>query len=185
MQDNSIVGLYWKRDEAAITATADKYGSYLRKIAYSILANLEDSEESVNDTYLKAWDSMPTHRPEVLSTYLGKITRRTAIDLFRKRKATKRKGSEYALSLDELEECVSSDGNPEQSMEMQALIDGICSYLRTLPQKNRDIFVCRYYFMDSVAEIADYLGLSQSNVKVILHRSRQGLKEYLAKEVLC
>ena len=98
MQDEMIVDLYWKRDESAISETERKYGRYLSKIAYNILSDLEDSKETVNDTYLKAWNSMPTHKPSVLSTYLGKITRQLSIDAFRTRNRDKRKHSEYAVS---------------------------------------------------------------------------------------
>ena len=102
MEDESIVTLYWDRDERAIRETETKYDRYLTKIAYNILADLEDSRESVNDTYLAAWDSMPPHRPGILSTYLAKITRRISIDRFRYRTRDKRKESEYAISLTEL-----------------------------------------------------------------------------------
>ena len=107
MEDEAIVRLYWQRDEGAIRETRDKYGNYLTKIAWNILANHEDSEESVNDTYLRAWDSMPPQKPGILSTYLGKITRQLSIDLYRKKHRQKRGGSDYALSLTELEDCVS------------------------------------------------------------------------------
>ena len=102
MEDELIVDLYWNRDEDAIGKTQEKYDRYLTKIAYNILANVEDSRESVNDTYLAAWDSMPPHRPAVLSTYLGKLTRRISIDCFRGRTRAKRAPSQYAMSLEEL-----------------------------------------------------------------------------------
>ena len=95
MQDEMIVALYWKRDESAISETERKYGRYLSKIAYNILSDWEDSKEAVNDTYLKAWKSMPTHKPGVLSTYLGKITRQPSIEAFRTRNRDKRKHSAY------------------------------------------------------------------------------------------
>lgn len=108
MEDEAIVALYWERKENAIGETEKKYGRYLMKTAYRILADEEDSKESVNDTYWKAWNSMPPHKPKSLATYLGKITRQVSIDRFRKRTCAKRKGSVYALSLSELEECVSA-----------------------------------------------------------------------------
>ena len=104
MEDEKIVSLYWSRDEAAIRETEAKYDRYLTKIAYNILYNREDSRESVNDTYLAAWNSIPPHRPGVLSVYLGKITRRISIDIFRKRNRLKRRDSEYAVSLAEIED---------------------------------------------------------------------------------
>ena len=100
MKDAEIVDLYWERNEAAIQQTQQKYGAYLSKVAYNILSDFEESRECVNDTYLKAWNSMPTHRPSVLSTYLGKIARQISIDLFRKKNSVKRYASEYAVSLD-------------------------------------------------------------------------------------
>jgi len=117
MQDEMIVDLYWKRDESAISETDRKYGRYLSKIAYSILSDWEDSKETVNDTYLKAWNSMPTHKPSVLSTYLGKITRQLSIDAFRTRNRDKRKHSEYAVSLSELEDCISGSETTEHRIE--------------------------------------------------------------------
>lgn len=108
MQDEKILDLYWERNESAIYETEQKYGRYLTKIAYNILADMEDSKESVNDTYLGAWNSMPPHKPEILSTYLVKITRRISIDLFRKRNRKKRQISEYTISLEELGDCVSA-----------------------------------------------------------------------------
>lgn len=125
MQDQQIVGLYWDRDEEAINQTQVKYGSYLSKISYNILADFEDSKECVNDTYLAAWNSMPTHRPAVLSTYLGKITRQIAIDVFRKKNSVKRYSSTYALSLSELSDAFSSGDVPKHICEKKAA--GCCN----------------------------------------------------------
>lgn len=108
MKDDVIVSLYWKRDEQAIQVTEKKYGRYLAKIAHNILADWEDSKECVNDTYWKAWNSIPPHKPNMLSTYLGKITRQLAIDIYRKRNSSKRKKSEYTVSVTELEDCLSA-----------------------------------------------------------------------------
>ena len=182
MDDIEIVGLYWQRDEAAIACTDKKYGRYLHTIAYNILSNREDSQESVNDTYLAAWNSIPPHRPQVLSTYLGKLTRRISIDLFRKKNAEKRAGGEYALSLDELSECLSVGDTTGQELECQMLADAIATYLKTLPQEARTVFLCRYYYLDPVAKIAGYCRISQSKVKILLHRTRQGLGQYLKRE---
>lgn len=125
MQDEMIVELYWKRDESAIQETENKYSRYLSKIAYNILADLEDSKESVNDTYLKAWNSMPPHKPSVLSTYLGKITRQLSIDIFRTRNREKRKASEYAISLTELEECITDSSTTEENIDLHQLAEAI------------------------------------------------------------
>jgi len=182
VQDERIVELYWQRDESAIRETELKYGSYLTKIAYNILADLEDSKESVNDTYMKAWNSMPPHKPNILSTYLGKITRQVSIDILRKRSSQKRQSSEYAASLDELGDCIPAGETPEQVVDARILAEAIASYLRTLSPQARITFVGRYYFMDSIGDIADYYGMSKSKVESMLHRTRKGLKAYLEKE---
>ena len=182
MQDEAIVGMYWQRDENAIQETERKYGRYLSKIAYHVLADLEDSKESVNDTYLKAWNSMPPHRPEVLSAYLGRITRQLSIDMFRGRNRKKRQASEYALSLSELEDCVSGKDTTEQDVNLHLLSEAIGAYLRTLTPEARNTFVGRYYYMDSLKEVAAYFGRSESRAKSMLYRTRQGLKAYLEQE---
>lgn len=183
LEDTQIVSLYWDRNEAAIEHTDKKYGRYLTKIAYNILADREDSRESVNDTYLAAWDSIPPHRPEVLSAYLGKLTRRISIDKFRKRTSQKRCAGEYALSLQELEGCVGSN-TTEEAVELQLLTDAIAEYLRQISQQARNVFIGRYYYLDPVKEIARYCRISESKVKVLLYRTRQGLWEHLQKEGL-
>lgn len=182
MQDENIVALYWERNEAAIEETKNKYERYLLKIAYNVLADLEDSQESVNDTYLAAWNSMPPHRPGILSTYLAKITRRISIDIFRKKNRSKRKASEYMLSLTELEECISGGSNPEENMEVQMLAHAINDFLRTLPKDARNLFIGRYYFMDSLKDAAMYCGMSESRAKSLLFRARCNLRVFLEKE---
>ena len=183
MEDRQIVSLYWERNEAAIDHTDKKYGTYLTKIAYNILADREDSRESVNDTYLAAWNSMPPHRPEVLSTYLGKLTRRISIDRFRRKHSQKRSGSEYALSLQELGDCIGSN-TTEETVELQFLTDAIAQYLQDISQEARTVFIGRYYYLDPVKKIADYCRISESKVKILLYRTRQGLWEHLQKEGL-
>lgn len=182
MQDDKIVELYWERDESAIKETQDKYENYLYKIAYNILNDNEDSHESVNDTYLAAWNSMPPHKPNVLSTYLGKITRRISIDIFRKRNRLKRQGSEYVLSLTELEDCLSGNDSPEKDYENQILGEAINTFLRTLSVDARNVFIGRYYYLDSVKDVANYCGISESKAKTLLFRTRNSLREYLIKE---
>lgn len=182
MQDEKIVELYWQRDESAIRETQEKYENYLYKIAYNILSDKEDSHESVNDTYLAAWNSMPPHKPNVLSTYLGKLTRRISIDIFRKRNRIKRQASEYALSLTELEDCISGDNSPEKDYEAKVLGEAINSFLRTLSVDARNVFIGRYYFLDSVKDVAKYCGISESKAKTLLFRTRNSLREYLKKE---
>lgn len=182
MEDSQIVSLYWDRDETAIEHTQKKYGKYLAKIAYNILADREDSQESVNDTYLAAWNSMPPHRPQVLSTYLGKLTRRISIDLFRKRNSQKRGSGEYTISLQELGGCISSGDTTQQAMDMQLLSGAIETYLRSISQEARNVFLGRYYYLDPVKKIAAYCNITESKAKMLLHRTRQGLWEHLRKE---
>lgn len=182
MEDSEIVDLYWDRDEAAIAHTQEKYDRYLTKIAWNILANAEDSRESVNDTYLAAWNSMPPHRPGVLSTYLGKITRRISIDCFRGRNRDKRRDSQYALSLEELGECVSGGNTTEEIVNVKLLADSIGIYLRLQSPRARTAFLARYYYLDSLKEVAAACGMTESQTKSLLYRTRVGLKEYLRKE---
>jgi RNA polymerase sigma factor (sigma-70 family) len=182
VEDNAIIDLYWKRDESAIAETETKYGRYLTKIACNILSDPEDSKESVADTYLNAWNSIPPQKPRVLSTYLGKITRELSIDLFRKRHSEKRRASEYAISLSELEECVSTGDTTARSADLHLLAEAIGAWLRACSPEARHTFVGRYFFADSIREIASYCGMSESKVKSMLHRSRRSLKAYLEQE---
>lgn len=182
MQDDEIVELYWQRCEAAIRHTDRKYGHYLTKLSYNILADWEDSKESVNDTYLHAWKSMPPHRPTVLLTYLCKITRHVSIDILRKRNSAKRRTSEYVRSLSELDDCVSAGNRTEQEVDLRLLSKAVQDYLETLPEEMRDVFIGRYYFSDSIREVAKYYGMSESKTKSMLYRIRIGLKKYLEQE---
>lgn len=182
MEDAQIVSLYWDRDESAIRETETKYARYLTKIACNILNDVEDSRESVNDTYLAAWDSIPPHRPGILSAYLAKLTRRISIDRFRYRTRDKRMGSEYALSLEELGDCVCGGDTTQEAVNEKLLADAIGIYLRLLPEDARTAFVGRYYFLDPLKEVAAYCGMSESKAKSLLYRTRVGLKEYLRKE---
>lgn len=174
--------LYWQRNESAISETERKYGRYLSKIAHNILADHEDSREAVNDTYLKAWNSMPPHKPNVLSAYLGKITRQLSIDALRTRNREKRRPTEYEVSLSEFEDCVSGEETPEQSVDLKLLAEAINAYLRTLPAEARNMFIGRYYFADPIKEVASCCGVSVPKVKSVLYRTRQGLKNHLKKE---
>lgn len=182
MDDSSIVRLYWERSEEAITETDLKYGSYCHSIAYNILKNREDTEESVSDTYLDAWNAMPPHCPSILATFLGKITRRISIDRWRVRSAYKRGGGEITLALEELEECVADTKNVEQELESRELTRSVNSFLDTLPTTNRQVFLCRYWYLESIQDIAIRFGFSQGKVTSMLHRTRNKLRKQLAKE---
>ena len=179
MEDREIVNLYWERNSNAIRETASKYGNYCTVIARHILANDEDTEECVNDTYLNAWNSIPPYRPNMLSTYLGKITRNLSFDRFRQRHADKRGGGEIELVLDELGECISGTNSVEQEVERKELVRAINSFLDTLSQEKCNMFLCRYWYAVPVSEIAKQFGRSTGCVSVTLSRIRGKLKTYL------
>ena len=182
MEDSQIVALYFQRSEQAIDETARKYGSYCYQIAYNILQNREDAEEAVSDTYLGAWATIPPHRPVMLSTFLGKIARRTAIKHYRKDRAQKRGGGEVALALEELSEFLSDGRSPESAMENAELTRLLNEFLRALPKEERSIFICRYWYFDSVEAIAERFGFSKSKVKSMLARTRKKLCTMLQRE---
>ena len=182
MEDAEIVELYWARDEDAITQTKTKYGAYLNRVAYNILADLENSQECVSDTLLAAWRSMPDNRPKNLRTYLGKITRQVSIDLYRRRNRMKRYASEYAISLEELGDSFTDGRTPEDELNAKLLTEAVNRFLRSLPEDARNTFIGRYYFFDSVKNVARYCGMSESKCKSLLYRTRQSLKAYLQKE---
>lgn len=179
MDDTRIVQLYWDRNEQAIPATADKYGNYCTSIAKNILGNKEDAEECVNDTYLNAWNSMPPHRPSVLSTFLGKITRNLSIKRYKHNTADKRGGGELPLVLDELLDCVSGKDDVEQEFNRQELVKAIDDFLDILPKDKRSIFICRYWYTDSISDIAHQHGMKDGAVSMTLNRLRSKLHNYL------
>lgn len=182
MDDAEIVALYFSRDERALRETAAKYGRYCYTIACNILAVPEDAEESVNDAYLGAWDAIPPHRPAVLSTFLGKLTRRAALKKWRARDAGKRGGGETALALDELGECVPAGGTVDEALTKRELARAINAFLDTLPPDERRVFVRRYWYLDSIKDIRKRFTFSESKVKSMLYRTREKLREYLRKE---
>ena len=138
--------------------------------------------ESVNYTYLHAWNSIPPHRPSILSTYLAKITRRVSIDILRRHNRQKRQASQYALSLTELDDCLSGNHNTEDTIDMSLLSQSINNYLRSLPEEPRTLFIARYFFLDSLKEAAALCHMTESKAKSMLHRTRQGLKAHLIQE---
>lgn len=185
VDDEHIIDLYWERSEKAITETASRYGKYCYSIAYNILADHHDAEECVSDTYLGAWNSIPPHRPKVLATFLGKIARRTAIKKWQRQHAAKRGSGKIAIALEELEECIPSCQSVEQEMEDAELRNVINEFLLSLPQTERNIFVCRYWYLDAISDICQQFGFSQSKVKSMLQRTRKKLQIYLRKEGIC
>ena len=181
MSDEGIIALYLARDEAAIRATDEKYGHYLHRIAMNILSDRQDSEECLNDTYLKTWNSIPPQRPNCLKAFLTKITRSIAIDRYRKERRQKRVPTECTLSLSELAETLCGD-SPEVEYESALVGKVINDYLRTLSERDMCLFVSRYFCSDPISEIAEKCGMSESGVKKALLRLREGLREKLEKE---
>ena len=182
MEDKDIVDLYWQRDEKAISETVEKYGRYCYSIAYNILSDNEDAEESVNDTYLNAWNSMPPHRPAVLSTFLGKITRFICLKKWRNKRTQKRGGGNIDFVFEELSECIPAKSAVEEELEKAETAKMINAFLDTLPVSEQNVFVCRYWYFDSISAISIQFGFSESKVKSMLHRTRKKLKTKLSQE---
>ncbi len=182
MNDREIIDLYWARAEQAITETARRYGRYCHAIAYNILHSREDSEECVNDTWLRAWEAMPPHRPERLDTFLGKITRNLALNRWEKAAAAKRGSRQVAVAIEELHDCLPAADNIEHALDSMALTEALNRFLAAMPAETRRIFIQRYWYMRSIKSIAAELGAGESKVKMALLRARAELKQYLEKE---
>ena len=182
MDDNQIVELYWHRDEAAIAETEKKYGPYCLTIARRILENAEDARECVNDTYLGAWNAIPPHRPAVLSAFLGKITRRLSLKKRRDQSREKRGGGICTESADEIAECLPSGESVEDALDAKELTAVLDAFLGELPRDERRVFLRRYWYFDSVWEIAARYGFGESKVKMMLKRTRDRLRARLEKE---
>jgi len=182
MDDRNIIELYWQRSEEAIRESDRKYGAYCHVIAHNILESREDSEECVNDTWLRAWNAMPPQRPDRLAAFFGKITRRLAIDRFRERRAQRRGGGQAELAIDELNECVASHSDTEAEFSRLELEKALSCFLRSLPRRDCDIFLRRYFFVSDTGAIAAEYGMKESNVLLILSRTRGKLKTFLRKE---
>lgn len=181
MQDEQILDLYFDRDESAITETNKKYGAYCHTIALNILHSQEDSQECVNDTWLKAWNAIPPQRPKLFRQFLAKITRHLSFDRYRIDHAQKRGGGEMPLVLEELQNCVDG-GDPATQMEFEELKNQIYRFLQDLPVRDRGIFLRRYFYVEEIPAIARQYYLRESNVRLILSRTRQKLKDHLKKE---
>jgi RNA polymerase sigma factor (sigma-70 family) len=179
MEDAKIIQLYWDRDEQAIPATSAKYGAYCTAIARNILENEQDTEECVNDTWLRAWNAMPPKRPNRLAAFLGKITRNLSLDRYRYQTAEKRRGA--AAALDELGDVVSDTDDPAQTIDQLELVRAINAFLATLPTEKRNLFVCRYWYFDDLSAIAARFGMTENQVSVTLGRLRRRLHKYLSE----
>ena len=180
MEDAKIIELYWLRSEQAVRETADKYGWMCTSIAYHILHSHEDAEECVNDTYLHAWNAMPPQRPQILSAFIGKITRNLSLHRYRYNTAKKRGGGQVPAALSELDQCVTGDGG--DMLEGIVIAGVLNAYLDSLPTETRNMFIQRYFFLFSIADIAAEHHAAESRVKAALYRARQGLRAALTEE---
>ena len=182
MDDNQILALYFNRMPEAIEATSRKYGTYCYSISYNILGNKQDAEECVNDTYLSVWERIPPVRPTCFSVFLGKITRNISISRWRSGQTIKRGKGQISIAIDELDYCLSSGFSLEEhyiNSELKSLLN---EFLGGLKDTERRVFLCRYWYLDSVSDIADQFGFSQSKTKSMLLRTRNKLKRYLLEK---
>ena len=179
MDDEKILNLIFQREEAAIDAVSRKYGGYCGSIARRILPDPLDAEECVNDVWLRVWNAIPPARPASLTAYLGKITRNLSINRYQAKFAQKRAQNEFMLSLEELADCVPDPDTVDTALWSKALGQSINAFLESEKPDNRKLFVCRYFYCQSVAEIARNQGLSQAHVKSALYRSRERLRKHL------
>lgn len=182
MEDFQIVDLYWQRNENAIRESDVKYGKLLCRVSYSLVSSDEDAEECVNDTYLAAWNKMPTDRPVYLGSYLTKIVRNISISRFRSKKSEKRGGA--AEILEELSECIADRESVESQYMNRLLAQSLNRFVASLDEEKRAIFIRRYYYSQSIADISDELRISESKIKAILFRLRASLKNTLEREEL-
>ena len=183
MEDEKIIDLYWARSQSAIVQTEQKYGDYCRKIARNILYSREDCEECINDTWFRAWNSMPKERPKILSAFLGAITRNLCLDCYRRNHSAKRGSGEVPYIFDELRDCAGGE-EPSGQVEFAELAEGINRFLAGLDAESRVMFVRRYWYMDSIGAIAARMGYGESKVKSSLFRMRKALGAYLQREGL-
>lgn len=180
MSDNQIIELFWRRSEDAIAQTDAAYGRKLRSLSRRILQNQEDSEEVVNDTYLKTWESIPTNRPAFFYAYIATICRNLSLNLLNWNRAAKRR-AEIVTITNEMELCI-PDLSQERTLQDKEIAKAVDVFLDTLPKESRVIFLRRYWYADPVAEIAKRYGMTESKVKMQLLRTRNKLKDYLEKE---
>ena len=182
MEDTRILDLYFARDEQAVAETDKKYGAYCFTLANSILPNKQDAEEAVSDTYWKVWSVIPPKRPAVLKLFLAKITRNVSFSRWRMLNAEKRGGGEMALVLEELSSCIAAPGNVEDSVNAKELTCAIRNFLDTIPPREQDIFLRRYFFVEESDLIACRYGMKTATVQRTLSRTRTKLKKYLTQE---
>ena len=180
MEDAGILALYFARDEQALAETQKKYGPSLFSVSYQILRCQQDAEECVNDTYIRAWNAIPPTKPTFLGAFLLKITRNLSLSYYKAARAAKRGGGQVEALTQELSDCVT--GSPELLLEAAELSRLLDKFLRTLPQKERCVFLRRYWYCDSISDIAAQCHMASGTVKSSLHRTRGKLKRYLQEE---
>ena len=183
MEDARIIDLFYERSEQAVSELDRKYGAAVRKTAANILRDREDAEECVNDTYLGVWNSVPPHRPEPLGSYVCRIARNIAVSRLRANTAARRSGG-VELVLDELAECIPASVDLEGELEARELLAAIERFLSTLSYDDRFLFVRRYWYADSVKEIAAAVHSRENRVAARLFRLREKLQKFLMKEGL-
>lgn len=182
MTDEKIIQLYFDREEAAIEATDKKYGKYCRQIAVRILNNNEDAEECLNDAWMRVWNAIPPNHPTNFRLYLGAIIRNIAFTKYRKKTSEKRGSGEIALVLDELQECLAGKEDVEDICIAEELQVEINSFIRSLPEREGNIMIRRYFFLDSVKDISKRYKIPGNTVRTILFRERNQLREHLEKK---
>lgn len=182
MDDRHIVALFLERSEEAILQTDIKYGRYCHRVAFNILGNSEDSEECVNDAYMRVWGSIPPNEPESLSAYVGKITRNIALDKLRQKNSDKRGNGEVPVLLDELAECLSGGDEYERRMDSQEIVNALNGFLETLSAVERGVFMRRYWMAEPIANVAERYNISVSKTTTMLFRLRGRLKKHFMKE---
>lgn len=182
MKDAEILDLYWARNERAISETQGAYGNYCYSIAWHILHDREDSDECVNDTWLRAWNAIPPGRPDRFSLFLGAITRNLSLDRWKERRTRKRGGGEVTAALDELAECVPDARSTEDEVAAAELERLINVFVHTLSERDCNVFLRRYWYVEEYGEIAERYGLNLNTVKTSLFRTRKKLRDYLERE---
>ena len=180
MKDEQIIDLFWERSETAISETEKKYGRYCHYISYQILNNDSDAEEIVNDTYLKTWNTIPPKRPDSLKSYVGMISRQLSLNRYEQEHTQKRSG-QVALAIEELSECIPDQKSVGSLANEIALKDLLNEFIWSLPELTQKIFVRRYWYAASIAEISDEYSMKESSVTVLLLRTRKKLKKHLSK----
>ena len=179
MDDSRIIELYFARDNSAIKETKTKYGKLLYSVSYNILKTHEDAEECESDTYMATWEQIPPTKPQVLSAFLCRITRNLSFKKLRTKNAQKRSGDNNALPLDELIAAIPDKSDALSQMELTEILN---AFLRSLPTRERRVFICHYWYCDSIKDISRQFGFTQSKVKMMLSRTRQKLLDHLEKE---